>query len=120
MLIQSELHEDIFVARPQGEISKAMAAELGDLLEAAIDDGARCVIFDCSGLNQMSSDGLRVLLKTLRRLQAVGGRAVVAAAGDRVRSVMAVSGLLGLLESYESSESAMASIQKITCATDRS
>jgi anti-anti-sigma factor len=113
MLIQSELHDAVFIVRPQGDISKLVAAELNELLEAAIDDGAREIIFDSSALTQMSSDGLRVVLKTLRRLHGVGGRIAIAAAGDRVRAVMKVSGILGLLDVHDTVDDALAS-KKVT------
>lgn len=113
MLIQSELHDAVFIVRPQGDISKLVAAELNELLEAAIDDGAREIIFDSSALTQMSSDGLRVVLKTLRRLHGVGGRIAIAAAGDRVRAVMKGSGILGLLDVHDTVDDALAS-KKVT------
>ena len=77
MHIQSESHGTLFVVRPEGDISNAAATELDELLEAAIDDGARLMVFDCTGLSHISSDGLRVLLKTLRRLRDTDGRAVL-------------------------------------------
>ncbi len=75
MLIQSESHDNLVIVRPHGDISKSAAAELDELLDAAIDDGARLMVFDCSGLSHISSDGLKVLLKTLRRgAQCHGGQ----------------------------------------------
>ncbi|NDC10176.1 MAG: anti-sigma factor antagonist, partial [Oxalobacteraceae bacterium] len=56
MLIQSESHENLVIVRPQGDISKSAAAELNELLDTAIDDGARLMVFDCSGLSHISSD----------------------------------------------------------------
>ena len=110
MLIQSETHGTLFVVRPQGDISNSVAAELDELLEAAIDDGARLMVFDCTGLSHISSDGLRVLLNTLRRLRDAGGRAVLAAPGDKVRSVLEASGLIALIEEFDSPEAAVAAL----------
>ena len=110
MHIQSESHGTLFVVRPEGDISNAAATALDELLEAAIDDGARLMVFDCTGLSYISSDGLRVLLKTLRRLRDTDGRAVLAATGDKVRSVLEVSGLMALIEEYDSPEAAVAAL----------
>ena len=107
MTIQSESHGDLFVIRPEGDVSKPVAAELDELLDAAIDDGARLMVFDCSGLTHISSDGLRVLLKTMRRLRDTDGKATLAGAGDKVRSVLEAGGFLALLDEFETSDSAV-------------
>lgn len=110
MLIQSESHDNLVIVRPHGDISKSAAAELDELLDAAIDDGARLMVFDCSSLSHISSDGLKVLLKTLRRLRDTDGRAVLASTSGRVHSVMEASGLMTLMQAYESSEQAIAAL----------
>jgi anti-anti-sigma factor len=112
MLIQSESHENLVIVRPQGDISKSVAAELNELLDAAIDDGARLMVFDCSGLSHVSSDGLKVLLNTLRRLRDTNGQAVLAAASGRVHSVMEASGLMAVMHPYDSTEAAIAALSK--------
>jgi anti-anti-sigma factor len=68
------------------------------------------MVFDCSGLSHISSDGLKVLLKTLRRVRDTDGRAVLAATGDKVRSVLEASGLMALIEEFDSPEAAVAAL----------
>jgi anti-anti-sigma factor len=113
MTIQSELHGELFVIRPQGDLSKPMAAELDELLDTAIDDGARLMVFDCSELTHISSDGLRVVLKSLRRLREADGKAALAGAGDKVRSVLEVGGFLALLDEFDTTDDA---VQALTAA----
>lgn len=107
MPIQSESHGDLFVVRPQGDVSKPAAAELDELLGAAIDDGARLMVFDCSDLTHISSDGLRVVLRTLRRLREADGRAALAGAGDQVRSVLEAGGFFALLDEFDTPDIAV-------------
>jgi anti-anti-sigma factor len=111
MTIQSELHGDLFVVRPQGDVSKSVAAELDELLDTAMDDGARLMVFDCSDLTHISSDGLRVVLKTLRRLRDADGKAALAGAGDKVRSVLEAGGFLALLGEFDTPDSAMQALR---------
>lgn len=115
MTIQSESHGNLFVVRPQGEVSKPVAAELDELLDTAIDEGARLMVFDCSDLTHISSDGLRVVLKTLRRLRDANGKAALAGAGDKVRSVLEAGGFLALLDEFETPGTAM---QALTSGAD--
>lgn len=115
MTIQSESHGNLFVVRPQGEVSKLVAAELDELLDAAIDEGARLMVFDCSDLTHISSDGLRVVLKTLRRLRDSNGKAALAGAGDKVRSVLEAGGFLALLDEFDTPGTAM---QALTSGAD--
>jgi anti-anti-sigma factor len=65
------------------------------------------MVFDCSDLTHISSDGLRVVLKTLRRLREADGRAVLAGAGDNVRSVLEAGGFLALLSEFDTPDSAV-------------
>ena len=90
-----------------------MAAELDELLDTAIDDGARLMVFDCSELTHISSDGLRVVLKSLRRLREADGKAALAGAGDKVRSVLEVGGFLALLDEFDTTDDA---VQALTAA----
>ncbi len=115
MTIQSESHGNLFVVRPQGEVSKPVAAELDEMLDAAIDDGARLMVFDCSDLTHISSDGLRVVLKTLRRLRDSDGKAALAGAGDKVRSVLEAGGFLALLDEFDNPDTA---VQVLTAERD--
>ncbi len=107
MSIPSELHGNVFVIRPRGDISKLIAAELGDLLAGELDEGTRLIVFDFSNLTHVSSDGLRVMLQILRRLRECEGRAAIVGASEHVYQLLNASGFLALLEEFDSDDDAI-------------
>lgn len=107
MHLQTESRGEAFIVRPRGLLSKEIAHEMEELLEMALSDGQRRVIFDFSELTMISSDGLRVILKSLRRLREIDGKAVLAGVGEQVRSVLAVGGFLALLEEFDTVQAAL-------------
>lgn len=107
MSIPSELHGNVFIVRPKGDVSKLMAVELAELLEGELDEGTRLMVFDFSDLTHVSSDGLRVMLKILRRLRESDGRAALVGAGEHVYRLLDAGGFLALLEEFDSNDAAI-------------
>lgn len=107
MSLQTESRGNVFIVRPQGVLSLELATEMDALLEEALDDGACRLLFDFTELTRLSSDGLRVILKSLRRLQMLGGTASLIGAGEQVHSTLTVGGFLSLLEEFNSIEDAL-------------
>jgi anti-anti-sigma factor len=71
-------------------------------LEAQItrlgSEGVKRGVFDCSGLQYISSAGLRVFLSTTKQLQTAGGRCGFAALSPEVRDIFRLSNFLELFE----------------------
>ena len=107
MFLQTESRSEAFIIRPQGLLSMEVAHEMEELLEMALSDGLRKVVFDFSELTMISSDGLRVILKSLRRLRELNGNAVLAGVGEQVHSVLAAGGFFALLDEFDSVEAAL-------------
>ncbi len=81
------------VARPIGKVDESNWQVFSDHLTAAVDAAAgagRPLVIDLAGLDYMSSRGLRAL--TLARKAADGRTEIVlAAAGTRMREILAIS-----------------------------
>ena len=63
-----------------------------------ISEGVKRIVFDCSGLEYVSSAALRVFLVTAKHLQTAGGRCSFAALSDETREIFRLCGFLELLE----------------------
>ena len=72
----------------------------------------RRIIVNLAGLGYINSAGLRVLLVAAKRLNADGGRLLLAAPGDLVGRVLDVSGFSGMLETCATTEEALARIER--------
>jgi stage II sporulation protein AA (anti-sigma F factor antagonist) len=66
-------------------------------LEELVSTGVRRVALDCSGLEFLSSAGVRALLTLVKRVKPLGGGVSVCAARPHVRQLLEFSGLKALL-----------------------
>ena len=70
--------------------SRLLEAHCGDLLHS----GAKCIVFDFSDLQVLSSAGLRALLGLSKRIRADGGKLVFAGIHGNIRDMFDVAGFL--------------------------
>jgi anti-anti-sigma factor len=80
--------------RLDGVSAPALEAQISDLVSA----GAKRIVFDCSGVDYVSSAGLRVFLVAAKQLQTASGRCGFAALSSQVREIFRLSGFLELFE----------------------
>ena len=76
-----------------GDIDIYTAPRFRDELLAAIEDGAAELCIDLAGVEFMDSTGLTVLISAAKRLNASGGRLVLAAPSRPVIKLLAITGL---------------------------
>jgi anti-anti-sigma factor len=111
MSIHTETRDQILIVRPNGNVSKPVAAELEELLKAAMDDGVTCMVFDLSGLTQISSEGLRTILNTVKTLRDARGLVAIVGLSEQVRGVFEVGGFFALLDEFTSLDEALDAIR---------
>lgn len=68
-------------------------------LEAELTlDGVSEVVFDLTGLEYISSAGLRIFLAAQKKMMAAGGKVVLLSPNDMVRSVLDITGCADIFE----------------------
>lgn len=107
MAIHTETRGQVLIIRPGGDINKMAANELHEFLDGAIDEGTTRLVFNFSMLSHISSDGLRVILKAIEKVQSRKGQVVLAEMGEQVRGVFEASGLLELIREFSDLEEAV-------------
>ncbi len=110
MSIQTEIRDQVLVIRPEGSLDKAVSGELEELLTNELDEGFRLIVFDLSQLEQISSDGLRVILHLVNEVRSVGGDVAVTGMVEQVEKALDVSGFFKLIESFGDIEKAVESL----------
>lgn len=83
-----------------GELDVATADQLDEALQG-VEKEASILVLDLGELSFIDSSGLRVLVRSNRRLEAAGSRLVVGAASDAVERALAISGLNRVLNGVE-------------------
>jgi anti-sigma B factor antagonist len=93
----------------RGRVDSNTAQELGENLRKQIDKGNRNLVADLSGVEYMSSAGLRELVGALKTVKATGGDLRIAAPSDRVREVLELAGLQSVFIVFDDTVSAVGS-----------
>jgi anti-anti-sigma factor len=93
MDILEEERSGVLLVTPMGRVDSNTAGELERKLIGHIDRGSRRLVIDMSGVDYMSSAGLRVMLLAAKRLRE-GGALVLCGMGESVRQIFELAGFL--------------------------
>ncbi len=91
----------------EGRLDGNNAAVAEQAFLKLLNEGKQQFIFDFSGLQYISSAGLRVILVAAKKLRASKGRMICAALGEQVYDVFEMSGFTTILEMAASKEEAL-------------
>ncbi len=108
MEITQRVEGDITVFLPNGRIDTLAADELDQTLQAAMAGGNHKIVMDMSGVDYISSAGLRALAAVLVKCRDEGGDMKLAALNERVTRVFNIIGFDLLMSVHDTSEAAIA------------
>ena len=92
-----------------GRVDSTNASELGAALDRAADEGRTSMVLDLSGVEYMSSAGLREMVRVLKRVKRGGGDLRIANPSERVKEVLELAGLDTIFEIYPTQVEAVGS-----------
>ena len=95
MTINKDLSGGKLTLKVDGRLDTNTSAELEAELKY---DGVSEVVFDFSGLEYISSAGLRILMTAQKTMAAAGGKVLVASPNDMVKGVLDMTGLSSIFE----------------------
>jgi len=85
-----------------GRVDSATAPKLGETMDAIVASGRYRIVFDMSGLDFMSSAGMRVLITTQRKCKQYNrGEIVLAVVPERIYEALELAGFLPLFKFYD-------------------
>ncbi|HUF48750.1 MAG TPA: STAS domain-containing protein [Vicinamibacterales bacterium] len=96
MQISEEQQEGVVVVAVSGRIDSTTSPTLDDHLVRLAGAGSHRVVMDLSGVDFISSAGLRVMLSLAKRTKAHQGAVVLCGLDASVREVFAMAGFLPL------------------------
>jgi len=97
MDIQTVKEKDALVVNVKGRIDAVTAPEFEKRLADLIAAGEKVFLLNFSGLDYISSAGLRVILLTVKGLQAAQGKVVLSALTPYVREIFDVSNFSSII-----------------------
>lgn len=101
---------DVIVAAPAGEIDHPNAQELQRVLTPIVDETAAArtpLVLDFSGVEYISSMGLRVLMVAAKQMRGRGARIAVAALRPVVKEIFDIARFNHVLEVFPSLRAAL-------------
>lgn len=108
MSLEPETPSDVIVVRPQGRLDSATSPAFEAAVLEPLEGGSKRLVLDLSGVNYISSAGLRVILLAGKKLRASDGKLVICGLRDEVRGVFEMSGFLDLFAVTRTLEEARA------------
>ena len=108
MKITQRVEGDVTVFLPEGRIDTLGATDMDQALQAAMSAGKHQMVVDMSGVDYISSAGLRALAAVLVRSRAEGGDMKLAALNERVTRVFRIIGFDALMSVHDTPEAAIA------------
>ena len=110
MQIGEEKQGNALVIAPVGRVDSVSSGELERVVLSGIDAGQRRLVLDLTGVEYISSAGLRVLLIAAKRLKEPPAALVLCGIGPGVRTVLELAGFLPLFAVEVGREQALAKV----------
>lgn len=100
-------NNDIHILKVSGNLDSNTAPEMTQLIETRLKETPTNLVIDFSGVDYISSAGLRVIIKTHHTQTAADNKMILCGLKDYVHEVFEMSGLLKLFDIRENLESVL-------------
>ncbi len=106
--LQEEIRGNIFILRMKGRLDAVSSPAAERKIFDFINQGQHKVLLNFSGVNYLSSIGLRMLLSITKKVKALSGKLVICCVTASVMDVLKVSGFEHALEFAATEEEGLA------------
>lgn len=107
--IKTEEFKRVDLIEVSGRIDSSNASELEDTFNSFTDDGRYNLVLELSGIEYMSSAGLRAMVAALRECKKHRGDLRLASPSPRMHEVLSLAGLDTVFSIYDDATSAVGS-----------
>jgi anti-anti-sigma factor len=112
MQIQQSSRDGVAIVSPRGRIDTTTSGAVEDTIRHVVDGGVRNLIVDLSGVEYISSAGLRVFLVLAKRMRDLRGKLVLSGMTEPVRQVFQLAGFMALFLVEPTEDSAFATFTR--------
>ncbi|MBP1928858.1 anti-anti-sigma factor [Methanolinea mesophila] len=102
--------DQVEVVKVEGRIDASSAPGMEAAINAPLERGVKKIVVDLSGVEYMSSAGLRVLLASLKKVRSLGGEMRLAGMQPFVKEVFDMTGFSRLFSVSATVEEAVKSL----------
>lgn len=108
MEITTKEYKRVVVIEVSGRVDSSTADQFEQAVMSPIGEGKKNLVLDLSGVEFLSSAGLRTLVMARKEVQKSSGAVRLAQPSQRVRDTLDIAGLDVLFETFPDRESAIA------------
>ena len=92
-----------------GKLDVNLSVSIEAELEQLVESGSHFLILELSGIEYLSSSGIRVFISIMRKIKDKNGRLVLACVPDIIKKILKTVELEDLFEVYDTVDDAVAS-----------
>ena len=97
MNISESKQGTVTILKVQGKLDAASSPELDKRLASLVESGTRQIALDLTGMEYVSSAGLRVFLSAAKRLKQAQGKLALANLSTQVQQIFDIAGFESIL-----------------------
>ena len=107
MNITTEKINDFSVLKIDGRIDTSNFSQFEEEVDQLFKNGIKNIVFNCSGLNYISSSGLRVFLIAQKKTILLQGRLYLCNMQPAIKEIFAISGFSNIFRIFDTVEEAL-------------
>ena len=107
MKIKREKTGDFIVLKINGRVDTIHSTVLENEVNKLFESGEKNLIFECGGMNYISSSGLRVFLVAQKKAISVSGKLLLCNMQPAIQEIFRISGFSNLFKIFENQEEAL-------------
>ncbi|MEI7897864.1 MAG: STAS domain-containing protein [bacterium] len=107
MEIIEQLTDQCVVMEITGRLDTTNYIGLEKKMMELIDSGRDKILVECSGMDYISSSGLRILLMALKKITQMKGKFVLCGLQENIQEIFEISGFTSIFEIHSSREDAL-------------
>jgi anti-anti-sigma factor len=100
MNVKVEASTDYTLVFVEGRVDTTNAVEFEKSMIEVIDSGCTKIILDCSGLNYISSSGLRIFLVVQKKMAAIKGHFFLCSMQPSIKEIFDISGFSSIFSIF--------------------
>ncbi len=98
---------NLHILKVSGNLDSNTTPEMAQAIEARLQEASKDIVIDFTGVDYMSSAGLRVVIKTHHMQTSAGKKMILCNLKDYVHEIFEMSGLVNVLDIRKDLESAL-------------
>jgi anti-anti-sigma factor len=107
MNLAVETKNEFKIATINGRLDTTNAGEFEQQITALLDGGCKKLVLDCSGLNYISSSGLRIFLVIQKKMKLADGQFRLCSLQPAIKDIFDIAGFSVILSLFADKDSAL-------------